>query len=767
MKTWIRFINLLLGITSVITLSGQDHRGFNYQAVARDGNGNPLSGIDISVRFSIHADTEDGVLIWQEEHDLHTSPLGLFTAVIGSAGAYNQSGEAGSFQEIDWNAGQYFLKTWIKTDQEYADLGGSLIQTVPMAMHADMASNSAGNFSVTGEEGANGSALFEVKRSDGMPVFAVYEDGVWVYSDLDQVKGKKGGFAVGGYSAATKGVVEEYMRITPDSARIYISPDDAKGKKGGFAVGGYSAGAKGTAPEYLRVTTDSTRVLVNAAAAKGKKGGFAVGGYSPATKGINDEYMCITPDSARIYINPETAKGKKGGFAVGSYSSATKGTGASFLEVHPSATRVFYDDALSTGDFESGFGVGGYSGNGYTSSDQLMSLTRDNYFIGHESGINITSDGLYNQTLGYQAGKALTTGNYNVFMGYQAGMNTSTGEWNVHLGYQAGKNCNGRNNVIIGHEACMNSAMYNSVVIGDGAAFQAGENSWGNVMIGFRTGFLTEASRNVFIGRESGYGNISGADNVYMGAFAGQMNETGGDNVYIGITAGQNGTTGAGNVYIGERAGYTNNGNWNILIGKGAGAGSGDWSTNTDFNHNIMIGLSAGYNTSTGERNLFLGNAAGYNENGSHKLYIDNTSSGTDKPLIYGDFQLKEVIIHNKLSAVDLVETSDVKLKKDIRTLDGALEMVMRLRGVSFHWDPGSEKAVSTDPSDQIGLVAQEVEQVLPELVTETSRGYKALNYGKLSAVLVEAVKEQQEMIEQQQQLIEELTRRIGELEGH
>ncbi len=351
-------------------------------------------------------------------------------------------------------------------------------------------------------------------------------------------------------------------------------------------------------------------------------------------------------------------------------------------------------------------------------------------------------------------------------MGYQAGMNTTTGEWNVHLGFKAGRDCNGRNNVIIGHEACMSSQMYNSVVIGDGAAFQASGTSWGNVMIGYKSGFNCEGTRNVFLGRESGFENRTGTDNVYLGAFAGQKNETGGDNVYIGITAGQNGSEGAGNVYIGERAGYTNNGNWNILIGKGAGAGNGEWALNTDFSHNIMIGLSAGYKTTTGERNLFIGNAAGYNENGSSKLYIDNTNSGTDNPLIYGDFAAKEVTIHNKLIAESVVENSDRELKKDIRTLEGSLEKMMQLRGVSFNWDLESEKAVSSDPTDQIGLVAQEVEQVYPELVTETSRGFKALNYGKLSAVLIEAVKEQQSMMEQQQQLIEELSRRIGELEG-
>ena len=57
----------------------------------------------------------------------------------------------------------------------------------------------------------------------------------------------------------------------------------------------------------------------------------------------------------------------------------------------------------------------------------------------------------------------------------------------------------------------------------------------------------------------------------------------------------------------------------------------------------------------------------------------------------------------------------------------------------------------------QIGVIAQEVEAVLPELVSEDENGYKAVAYDKISAVLVEAIKEQQKQIDELQKKIIEL----------
>jgi len=83
---------------------------------------------------------------------------------------------------------------------------------------------------------------------------------------------------------------------------------------------------------------------------------------------------------------------------------------------------------------------------------------------------------------------------------------------------------------------------------------------------------------------------------------------------------------------------------------------------------------------------------------------------------------------------------SDARLKTDIMTASDSLSKILKLRGVSFDWK-------STGKSD-VGLIAQEVEQVYPELVHTGVDGIKAVEYGHLVGPLVEAIKAQQVQID-------------------
>ncbi|MFA7088340.1 MAG: tail fiber domain-containing protein, partial [Patescibacteria group bacterium] len=90
-------------------------------------------------------------------------------------------------------------------------------------------------------------------------------------------------------------------------------------------------------------------------------------------------------------------------------------------------------------------------------------------------------------------------------------------------------------------------------------------------------------------------------------------------------------------------------------------------------------------------------------------------------------------------TALAFVYTSDRNAKKDIVTLNNSLENILKLRGVSFNW--------KNDGHPSIGLIAQEVEKIYPELVAG-EEGKKGVQYANLVAPLIEAVKEQQRQIE-------------------
>lgn len=105
--------------------------------------------------------------------------------------------------------------------------------------------------------------------------------------------------------------------------------------------------------------------------------------------------------------------------------------------------------------------------------------------------------------------------------------------------------------------------------------------------------------------------------------------------------------------------------------------------------------------------------------------------------------------------------TSDERLKTNIQTITSSLDTIKALRGVQFDWtneiDP-EFKIGSEQSGTQIGLIAQEVEQVLPEVVKPNGvKDYKTVEYDKIVAVLIEAIKEQQQQIDNLQQQIDSL----------
>jgi hypothetical protein len=99
------------------------------------------------------------------------------------------------------------------------------------------------------------------------------------------------------------------------------------------------------------------------------------------------------------------------------------------------------------------------------------------------------------------------------------------------------------------------------------------------------------------------------------------------------------------------------------------------------------------------------------------------------------------------------VQGSDLRLKRDIQGLTSALQKLLQLRGVSYYWQDANKGTTL-----QLGLIAQEVQPIFPELVEVGADGMQALNYVGLIPVLVEALKEQQNLIHQLQLQLQAMT---------
>ena len=91
---------------------------------------------------------------------------------------------------------------------------------------------------------------------------------------------------------------------------------------------------------------------------------------------------------------------------------------------------------------------------------------------------------------------------------------------------------------------------------------------------------------------------------------------------------------------------------------------------------------------------------------------------------------------------------SDRRWKKDITPLNGSLKKIMSLQGVNYNWRAGEFPELKFSTAPQIGLIAQDTEKVIPEVVTTDNNGYKGISYEKLLPLLIEVAKEQQKEIE-------------------
>jgi hypothetical protein len=101
---------------------------------------------------------------------------------------------------------------------------------------------------------------------------------------------------------------------------------------------------------------------------------------------------------------------------------------------------------------------------------------------------------------------------------------------------------------------------------------------------------------------------------------------------------------------------------------------------------------------------------------------------------------------------------SDASLKTNFTKPENSLEMIERINGYYFYWNTGSDK------TKQFGFSAQEIDKVLPEIVSKGVDGLLSLDYGKVTPLLVEAIKEQQHQIESQQKEIDDLKALVNSL---
>ena len=140
-------------------------------------------------------------------------------------------------------------------------------------------------------------------------------------------------------------------------------------------------------------------------------------------------------------------------------------------------------------------------------------------------------------------------------------------------------------------------------------------------------------------------------------------------------------------------------------------------------------------------------------------------SDGINKMHVAGD-----MLVSGRITAAEYVSPSDVQLKENIQPFpeqNSSVANVKALRGVRYDWNKAAELfgIKSENNRTMIGVIAQEVELLFPELVKQWQEGYKTVDYSRLNTVLLEAIKENQKYLMAMKQRIFKLKKTIAEKE--
>jgi hypothetical protein len=173
---------------------------------------------------------------------------------------------------------------------------------------------------------------------------------------------------------------------------------------------------------------------------------------------------------------------------------------------------------------------------------------------------------------------------------------------------------------------------------------------------------------------------------------------------------------------------------------------------NTQLANSTISSISLGSNLNSLSFGSYLSSSGSYNGSTARTVSVAGTSVNTTNTLvardISGDFTAGTITVTNltasqsiqanDVTATDFNSTSDQKLKDNIQTIENSLGIVNSLRGVSFDWKENGKSS--------LGVIAQEIEKVLPNIVNDTE--IKTVNYNALIGVLIEAVKELSKEVE-------------------
>jgi hypothetical protein len=262
----------------------------------------------------------------------------------------------------------------------------------------------------------------------------------------------------------------------------------------------------------------------------------------------------------------------------------------------------------------------------------------------------------------------------------------------------------------------------------DGSGSGLDADLWDGYNLSIRTNWSTNSAGNIVVGQLSwkNYGN----NHTIFDA----SNSTSPDGTSVNNTNAQVAWTGTYPTLMGWNGANT----YGVRVDS---ARTADTISGLGENTFLRRSIDTWNTTADGYQRFYFANAGRtyYKSNNGHEFRRNATDGAT--------FTIDDS--GNCTAVGNLNSNSDIKLKTNIKTLTNSLDKVLRMRGVEYD-------RIDLDGVHQIGVIAQEIEEIIPELVSDNN-GTKTVSYGNIAALLIEAIKEQQELIEIQNEKIDSL----------
>ncbi|MFY0696982.1 MAG: tail fiber domain-containing protein [Balneola sp.] len=715
--------SFIVVLVTAVSAYAQVPQGFNFQAVARGATGDILAEQALGVQVSIIKGTEDGNPVYEEAHTVTTNPLGLIQIVIGEGTA----SEGSDFSAIDFGNDNYFVKLAIDPagGTEYEDLGTTRLLSVPYALVAQKAveGSSTGteiplNIDLN-TENADSSLIISIEGDKTAKPFQVFSrssgfnGAIWgeAISDASNANNQRGtyGMANGSGTGDHFGLFGGAVNFdATGGVRRGVHGQAASKAKYNYGVFGLAAGdgngESDTDPE------------------NGDFGSFNLGGYFQAygnlngntgAQGISAGENGSLRNFGLIGTSRTSAEGRNIGLRAEAFNSLTENTGA---------------EAVATGA-NNNIGLRAQAFNG-TSNIAIIAEGDTAAILNGHSVINgdLTVNGNIFGSVGSGSANGQTLDSLFISSQPEAEYQRSTAFYPGFL-----RNTDQDGNFV----TLSRRALQYGDVDSEGTGFVY---NWFNKG-GAQVANADYANGERATGMNGGYFymDIYQNENFYVPLQFGIQNAAEGGRSWFEMSSLARQESGLGallNIHIS-----------NDPAGNDPSGESSQVTMFGDTSPNFQYGGQSWENNDLAFLNIFGSTPSGdgwYLTNAEIHVASDGTDEwgavSLKKTNIVGQTSQETILLDGGSGNIDisgtLNQSSDERLKKDIRTLDNALEKTMEMRGVSYTW-----KTDVSNEDPQIGVIAQEVEKIYPEFVRTDENGMKSVNYTQMTAVLIEAVK--------------------------